>query len=152
MRKQILKGLMMLLAIMSLAMITAVASANAQSSNSRANVPFDFVVGSTTLPSGAYTVDAITSTGETLRISSTDSEKSAVRLTQAVAGNTSHAKLVFHRYGQRYFLAEVWTNEGGRQLTMSKDEKAIQLELSRIASGKPATRDYERVEIAIAKR
>lgn len=151
MRKQILKGLTMLVAILSIAMITAVATANAQSSNSRANVPFDFVVGDSTLPSGAYTVAAVTTDGETLWIRG--SEKSVLRLTQTASGNADHSKLVFHRYGQRYFLAEVWTDQdNGRQLSMSKEEKTIQRELSRIASNKPANRNYERVEIAMARQ
>ncbi len=39
----------------------------------------------------------------------------------------SESKLVFNRYGDRYFLSQVWTegNSQGRQLLMSDREKEI---------------------------
>ncbi|MCU1265508.1 MAG: hypothetical protein JWM21_1826 [Acidobacteria bacterium] len=153
MRKQLLKGLTMLMALMALAMVSAVASANGQSLKTKASIPFEFVVGDQTLPAGAYVVSAITSSGDASRISDGASENSAVRLTMPANGTTNHAKLVFHRYGERYFLAEVWsTRDDGRQLNTSSEERAIQKELSRIASSKPAARTYERVEIALAAK
>ena len=150
MRKQLIKGFTMLLGIMTLAMVTAVAS-KGQSQTSKANIPFEFVVGDQSLPAGLYTVRAITDGGETLRIRGVEAKASAVRLTTPANGKASNAKLVFHRYGQRYFLAEVWsTNTDGRELMASRQERAIQKEMSRIASIKPAQRAYETVEIAIA--
>jgi len=151
MRKQLLKGMTMLLVIMTLAMVTAVVSANGQSQKSKANIPFEFVVGDQNLAAGAYSLDAINSAGDALRIRSVDAKDSAVRLTSTAKGTANHAKLVFHRYGERYFLAEVWTTkDDGRQLSTSRQEQAIKKELSRIASSKPAPRAYETVEIAIA--
>lgn len=150
MRKQLLKGFTMLLAIMTLAMVTAVASANGQSQRSKANIPFEFVVGDQTLPAGEYATDAMNAAGNVLRIRPVNAKGSALRLTSPASGSAKHAKLVFHRYGQRYFLAEVWTTEDdGRELMKSRQERAIQKELSRIASSKPA-RAYETVEIALA--
>ena len=151
MKKQLLKGFTMLFAIMTLAMVTAVASANGQSLTTRANVPFEFTVGNQNLPAGAYMISAATAGGDAVRISGLDSKDSAMRLTIPADGNANHAKLVFHRYGQRYFLAEVWsTSTDGRELTKSRQERAIQKELSRIASNSPAARAYETVEIALA--
>src|ERR1700730_10296117 len=113
MKKQLIKGFTMVMAIMALSMVTAVVSANGQSTSAKANVPFEFVVGSQNLPAGAYTVSSINSSGEALRINSADARSSAVRLTIPANGKTDHAKLVFHRYGERYFLAEVWTTSEG---------------------------------------
>jgi hypothetical protein len=153
MRKQLIKGFTMLLGIMTIAMVTAVASANGQSQTSKANVPFEFIVGNQSMPAGAYSVSAINAAGDALCIRGRDSKASAVRLTTPADGKANHAKLVFHRYGQRYFLAEVWsTSTDGRELTKSRQERAIQKELSRIASNKPAARTYETVEIALAAR
>jgi hypothetical protein len=152
MRKQLIKGFTMLLVIMTLAMVTAVASANGQTlTATKAKVPFEFVVGDKNLPAGSYTIRAITEAGDALRIRGVDSEASAVRVTMPAKGKANHAKLVFHRYDQRYFLAEVWsTNNDGRELMTSRQERAIQKELSRIASSKPSRRAYETLEIAIA--
>ena len=151
MKRQLLKGLAMLMAIMALALVTAVASANGQSRTAKANVPFGFIVGDQNLPAGAYTVASVTAAGDALRILSDDSKNSALRVTSALGGKSDQAKLVFHRYGQRYFLAEVWTTEAdGRQLMKSRQERAIQKELSSIALSKPASSAYEIVEIAVA--
>ncbi len=150
MRKQLLKGLTMLMAIVVLAMVTAVASANGQSL--KANIPFEFAVGDLSLPAGAYTVNAIAS-DRVLRIRGVQTPDSAMRLTMGVEGKSKQARLVFHRYGDRYFLAEVWENgEGGCALLVSRQERAIQKELSRIASSKQSQRAYETVEIALAHR
>src|SRR5258708_3010692 len=149
MRKQLLKGLTMLMAVMTTALLTAAVTANGQSQKSKANVPFEFVVGDKTLPAGEYAVAAVTNNGETLRIRKTTASDSAIRLTIAAEGKSEQAKLVFHRYGERYFLAEVWTSEGGRSLGQSKQERAIQKELSRIALNRSGQRDDAKVEIVL---
>jgi hypothetical protein len=137
-------------AIMTLAMFTAVASANGQARRSKANVPFEFMVGDKSLPAGAYTIASATTNGNGLRIQCAASNDAALALTTALSGK-SHPKLVFHRYGQRYFLAEVWSShEDGRELMMSKQERAIQKEYSRLAANKSAPRSYETVAVALA--
>ena len=150
MRKQVLKGLSMFMGLMTIALGTAVATAHGQSSGSvRANVPFEFVVGSRTLPAGEYTVRSINQ--DALKIASKDANDSAIRLSRVSDGETDHAKLVFHRYGERYFLAEVWSSyDEGRTLATSKEERSMQKESSRIASTQPVKRAFETVEVAIA--
>ena len=61
---------------------------------------------------------------------------SALRLANAIEDkrNAGQVKLVFHRYGERYFLSEVWTGESGRQLLKSRQERAIERELASIPS------------------
>ena len=154
MRNQIAKGITMFMLVVALAFVTAVTSANGQSTKARASVPFDFIVGSETLPSGAYSVQSITSGGDVLRIQSATSTDSAARLTMPAEGKSQKAKLVFHRYGQRYFLAEVWcgADAEGRQLMKSQQERAIEKENAQIARhGGPAA-TYERVEVMAALR
>lgn len=152
MRKQLAKGFTMLMLVVSLALVTAVVSANGQSRKSRTSVPFDFMVGDKALPAGNYNVDSITSSGDALRIGNADSAQSATRLTVVADGRSKTAKLVFHRYGERYFLAQVWTAGGaeGRQLMKSRQERAIEKENARIASltGHTPEPSYKTVEIA----
>jgi hypothetical protein len=154
MRNQIAKGFTMFMLVVALAFVTAVTSANGQSGKSRASVPFDFIVGSATLPSGDYNVESITSSRCVVRIDSASSNDSALRMTTPASGNSQKAKLVFHRYGQRYFLAEVWSGAGqqGRQLTKSQQERSIEKENAQIARhGGPAA-TYERVEVVAVLR
>ena len=152
MRKQLAKGFTMLMLVVALAFVTAVVSANGQSRQARASVPFDFIVGEKTLTAGNYAVDSVTAGGECLRVSSIGAKGAAVRLTTPLNGTSKHAKMVFHRYGQSYFLAEIWTDGGsqGRELMKSKQERAIEKENARIASlrGHAAPQTYETVAIA----
>ena len=156
MKREFLKGFTMLVLIVTLALATAVASANAQSSANKvvADVPFEFSVGYKALPAGTYSVQSIVSAGDGLLIQSTDGKMSALRLSEATRRikEKPQARLVFHRYSERYFLAEVWNgvDNTGRQLMKSQEERAIANELM-LASAKEnahAANDiYEIVEV-----
>ncbi len=97
------------------------------------NIPFDFVAGKTQLPAGEYTVKVAGPTNTVILVSRKDSTASAFMNTNAAvsAEPQSESKLVFNRYGNRYFLSQVWTegNSRGRQLLKSAREK----EMSQIA-------------------
>jgi hypothetical protein len=92
--------------------IALIVSAHAQTSGAPrviAKIPFSFIVGKTALPPGKYTVTVLnpTSDRKTLQIRSMDGRSSAIVLTTNVVGHVSDdAKLVFERYGDRYFFAE----------------------------------------------
>jgi hypothetical protein len=134
MTKLALKGVTMLVLIISIAFLTAVVSANAQTSTGiKAEIPFDFMVGDQKLPAGSYTVAPLlrqTNTGIILK--NDHSKAAAMRLTNPIQGGAAQTKLVFHRYEDRYYLAEVWdATETGRQLHMSGREKAVERELAK---------------------
>jgi hypothetical protein len=97
----------------------------------RANIPFDFVAGNTSLPAGEYLVEASGPTHVLLLIGRKDAISSVFINTNAAvsAGPQSESKLVFNRYGDRYFLSQVWTagNSTGRQLMKTAREKEIAL-------------------------
>ena len=114
------------------------------------------------MPAGEYSFQTIVSAGDGLLIRSADGKTSALRLSEPTekAKDKSHARLVFHRYGDRYFLAQVWTgaNNTGRQLLKSQDESAVERELTIAsasdnahASDKSQTL-YETVEILAVLR
>ena len=156
MKREFLKGFTMLVLIVTLALATAVVSANAQSNANKvvADVPFEFSVGYKALPAGTYSVQSIVSAGDGLLIQSTDGKTSALRLSEATQRikERPQARLVFHRYGERYFLAEVWNgfDNTGRQLTKSQEERAIANELmlaSTIENAHAPSATYEIVEV-----
>jgi len=158
MQKQILRGLTMLMLIAGVAMMVALVSAHAQSSTSVvANVPFEFTVGGKSLKPGEYSVRAFTANGDTLLISNQMSNDGALRLSQTIEAREipKQAKLVFHRYGQRYFLSEVWSTgeRMGRRLQKSSEERAIEGQLAAIPSKSDLARSsYETVEIVAMVR
>jgi hypothetical protein len=158
MRQQILKGITMFMLVVAVAFMTAVPSANGQSSSTiTATVPFEFKVGDKALPAGVYTVRTMSVTGEALAISNRESNRSAIRLTNAVHAPkaSSKGKLVFHRYGQNYFLSEVWCggDSTGRQLLKSKQERTMESQLAAISSkSELAGNNYETIEIVAMVR
>jgi hypothetical protein len=91
------------------------------------NVPFDFVAGNTTLPAGEYSVKVSGPQGSLLLIDRKDAKAAMFTNTHAVVKNEiqTESKLIFNRYGDRYFLSQVWTegNSRGRQLLKSAQEK-----------------------------
>ncbi len=106
----------------------------------RANVPFAFNVGQKSLPAGVYTVSILnpTSDRKALQIRSEDGRVSAIIQTLGVDGSLSDkfaddAKLVFRRYGDRYFFAEAQMAGDLTTLTTSKTraERSAQQALKR---------------------
>ena len=156
MKKQIVKGFSMVVLVIGLAAVTAVVSAG-QSKLVDTNIPFDFVVGDKVLPAGQYTMRGLGIVGEAILISQKDAKASVIRLTNVLQSNSksTQARLVFHRYGQRYFLAEVWSggDSAGRKLFRSRQERAIERELAAIVSkAEFAGNTYETVELLAVVR
>lgn len=93
------------------------------------NIPFDFVAGNLTLPAGEYAVKAGGTMQTLLLVDRKDATASAFLNTNAAVANEiqSESKLIFNRYGDRYFLSQVWTqgSSGGRQLLKSAREKEV---------------------------
>jgi hypothetical protein len=148
--KQMIKGLTMLVLLATLSFVTAVVSANGQSSRQVANIPFDFVVGDKELPAGKYGVESVNPTRETLKITGA---KTMFRLSSTINHSqpAKTGKMVFHRYGNQYFLAEVWAagETQGRQLLKSSREKAIEQEWA--ASRTRTEEKSDNVQIVLAR-
>jgi hypothetical protein len=96
--------------LMFMAVVTVTAEAQVfGSQRMRARIPFAFNVGQASLPAGVYTITVLNpnSDRKVLQIRSADGKRSA--LIQTGELNTTareQAKLVFNRYGNRYFFAQ----------------------------------------------
>ena len=103
--------------------------ASAQTINLKANVPFSFVVDRTTLPAGEYSVESIANSEGVLTIRGVDTKTARLIMSHACESvkAASHAKLIFHRYGDQYFLSQVWVggNNRGHELLPSAREKEV---------------------------
>jgi hypothetical protein len=93
------------------------------------NIPFAFVAGNATLPAGEYRVETLNRNSAVLSIHCSDPSASAMVITNAAQAKelNSESKLVFNRYGNRYFLSQVWKAGSirGRQLLKSPREKEV---------------------------
>jgi hypothetical protein len=158
MKRQIAKVLMMALTVVGLALASA-AVANGQSGKQlTAQIPFDFIVAEKTLRSGQYEVRSASSAGEVLAIREANGKERVMRLTfesGSKPGRDMNAKLVFHRYGNTYFLSQVWMagKSTGRELAKTRQERAIESELKAIAAYHGETKPvYEIVEVIVTAR
>jgi len=106
----------------------AAAQCSAQSTI-RVNVPFSFDAAGKTMPAGEYSVRPDALTGDAIRSIAQTNGKESIMVTTLAAersGQPVSPRLVFHRYGNAYFLAEIWSGETqGRQLNESSREKEL---------------------------
>jgi hypothetical protein len=116
-----------------LSLLLVAGSAIAQSSHVRANVPFNFTIGSKTLPAGTYDIAAISSDPNVLLVQAQGGSSIIVPSNAAESlKGAEKSKLVFNRYRDQYFLAEIWVQGAtrGRQLPKTSLEKELAKELA----------------------
>lgn len=120
------------LTILSLLFALAAVPAFAQQEILSAKIPFGFAVKGQALAAGEYEVNRVAATGSWV-IRSADRPQGVFFITtpEAYTAN-AQPKLVFHRYGDRYFLAQVWTPSLSVSLPESRQELQI-----RAAVGRP---------------
>jgi hypothetical protein len=115
------------MAVFTMALLAALAAmAQGPSGDVLVNVPFAFVIDSHHMQPGRYVVTK--AANGVLRIHDTEVAGNQMFLAvHSIESKTpNEAKLVFHRYGDTYFLAEVWNgNDIGKELPKSKAEKEI---------------------------
>ena len=141
-------------AMLGLSLLMAVVSVQAQSRGKlEVNIPFEFQIGSQTLPAGEYSVKRLTQ--NSVVVQSADGQQRAIvqmpRAAQAnVNAKASLEKLVFHQYGNQYFLSQVWMVRGsdGRELMKSDAERQAAREQT-IAKGSAKP---QKIEVAASAR
>jgi len=97
----------------------------------QSNIPFSFVVNGRTLPAGEYRVRQNSTINESfLRIQGIVQKVGALVMsappTESAPARPGTARLVFHRYGDQYFLYQVWTaGDRGEQVPQTRQEREI---------------------------
>ena len=152
MKKQIVKALSISVLTLAALFATAPVSANGQTIRpASAQIPFEFIVGATTVSAGEYIVSSANQDGSALLIRNANGHEATIQLTHSIQSrrNKAESRFVFHRYGQTYFLAEVWQagDSTGWELSPSKAERALQRERASLAQN-----SYETVELVARNR
>ena len=125
-------------------MIVGALSPNTQAQTSRntqqlrANIPFAFDAGNKILAAGDYKVQVVNPSSDhsVLQIASTDGKSSVMVKTTDIQGQSSEkAKLTFRRYGDQYFLAQIWmaAESSGLDTPRPKAEKSLRRQLGNVA-------------------
>ena len=112
-----------------LSLLLAAGSAFAQTIDVKGDVPFNFIVNKATVPAGQYELKSLSGDGKTLTLRGPDGKPvgifSSIRAESLQASDKT--KLVFKRYGDRYFLSQIWLAgaRSGHELPMSSREKEM---------------------------
>jgi hypothetical protein len=114
----------------------------AQVTTLRADIPFEFVAGTTMIAPGQYAISSQTGSAH-VRLEGSKSYSVLSSPADPYAGS-QEAKLVFHRYGDQYFLARISTASAGRDFAMSRTERELKKTAS--AAGRHET------EVLVAMR
>jgi hypothetical protein len=117
------------LMIIALALIVSVPMTQAQT-RARASVPFGFSLDQKSMPAGAYEISSMSD--KVLVVRNLDTREArlvieSMHVQASQAAGTPHAKLVFRKYGDQYFLAEIWGGQSniGIAFPESKREKEL---------------------------
>jgi hypothetical protein len=95
----------------------------------KATIPFNCVVGNKELKAGDYVIEV--SLGSTaLSFRSEDGDVQQIAFTSQIETNKTgnRERLLFHHYGDQYFLSQVWLsgNENGQELRRGVQEKSAE--------------------------
>lgn len=119
MKKQIIAAV----ATLSLIIAVTITSFAALTKPFSANIPFDFMVNGKQLPAGNYIITEGTAKGAIL-IRNWQKRAAAISLvTNGIEKEEVMPRLVFHRYGNQIFLAQVYDGTRGQDLPRSKAER-----------------------------
>ncbi|MGH9765129.1 MAG: hypothetical protein ACREDR_41205, partial [Blastocatellia bacterium] len=137
MKKRMVAALMMFSLVAALAVTNAVGAGTPHTPNLiKVDVPFDFSDGATAFPAGRYSIQPFGVDFSTagITIASDDGKAHGTRLVFPAGSPSpkSETALVFRRYGDRYFLSQVWINSNatsGLQLSTSSSERAVEREV-----------------------
>lgn len=106
-----------------LAASTAVGQSNHR--DAIADIPFAFTVGNHTLPPGRYTVTRLSE--QAFKIVNSQNQGTFALNNRAEGRAPDSSKMVFHRYGNAYFLSEIWVSGSriGARVVRSRFEKEL---------------------------
>lgn len=130
----------MIVTVIMLLTVAGLSSTSAQTSGApqmTANIPFAFSVGEKSFPAGEYVVRCTNpaSDRKVLQLRSKDGSSSVLVQTNSIIGQTNEdARLVFNRYGDRYYFAQAWlaADNIGMQAPKSRVERVTAKELASI--------------------
>jgi hypothetical protein len=123
-------GALMILALAVIVGAAPIAQAQSQA-RARATVPFEFSLDQKSMPAGTYEVSQLNDKVLVVRNLETKDARLLIASMNVQADEGAgipHAKLVFDKYGDQYFLRQIWYGDSQRGIAFpeSKREKEMQ--------------------------
>jgi hypothetical protein len=138
-KENVMKKLTYITLILMLITVAGFSTARAQtgSNDLSADIPFAFHVGQTRFPAGEYTIRCTNSSSDRKVLELRRKKGGAgilIQTNSVIDRNKEGARLVFNRYGDRYYLSQAWMSADniGMQALMSRHEQATANEMATI--------------------
>jgi hypothetical protein len=112
--------------------LSAAGTASAQDRRVKATVPFNFTVGDQTLPAGTYIISSTMNAPALLAVRNWDKPINILTMGRPNEGNlVSVNVLVFHKYGNQYFLSQIRSEGASMSIdfSTSKAEKKARMQV-----------------------
>jgi hypothetical protein len=127
----------LLTGVLAIGALTSASHAVAQELAAKVDVPFAFQNGSQHLPAGTYRIDLNSEHVITLRGTAPNAAGVAMTNPEQRAKAQAKGTVVFRRYGDHYFLHEIWMPEsttGRKCVTSRAEQKEKQLQIGEIST------------------
>ncbi|HZD76700.1 MAG TPA: hypothetical protein VE218_06825 [Acidobacteriaceae bacterium] len=122
------------IALFAASSLAAAGNLSAQDHQMKANIPFAFTMGSKTLPAGSYTISSLSSNAVTVR--NNQNRMAAITTVYDSGKQSPNSVLVFHRYGDQYFLEAILSpNAMNVSVPRCKREQSAQREEAALREG-----------------
>ena len=104
--------------------VMALSTAYAQKTTATVNIPFTFTVDDARMPAGEYIISSTSERVVTLQLVGGHEAKTTMTNNGSSTKSDGRAKLVFHKYGNAYFLAAAWlpNSDHAREFYASPNE------------------------------
>jgi len=96
----------------------------------RASVPFDFSLAQKSMPAGVYEISSMNEKVLAVRNLETREARlliESMHVEASEAAGTPHAKLVFRKFGDQYFLAEIWDGQSAIGIAFPESKREQEL-------------------------
>jgi len=104
--------------------LVALVPAYAQKTSTTVNIPFSFTVDDVRMPAGEYMISSPSEHAVTIQVVGGILAKTVLTNNGSSMRSDGRAKLVFHKYGNAYFLAAAWlpNSDHAREFYASANE------------------------------
>ena len=106
--------------------VVALSPAYAQKTTATVNIPFTFTVDDVRMPAGEYVISSTSERVVTLQHVGGPEAKTTMTNNGSSIKSDGRAKLVFHRYGDAYFLAAAWLSNSDHGQELFATAKEVQ--------------------------
>ena len=123
------------LMILALALVLGAPMIHAQA-RARASLSFDFNMDQTSMPAGNYEISSLNEkvlAVRNLKNGETRLVISSMYVQASPAAGIPKGKLVFHKYDDQYFLAQIWDGQNDRGIALAESKREKEVKLSAVS-------------------